>query len=157
MSVQIKLSNDPWCQTEQWRQPIRNIAKPGPLTLQTDTPCSGQDIPNGTPLFEAIHKHLTDLGFSKNGKGYFVEGGLTKQKIRDLHSAQRKDVLKQRQSFVETQGPALVKHFATGREVNPTAIDPEIVEVKPDSLDSRLFRFACLLWSVPVSQGFGGA
>ena len=123
--------------------------------MQSDTPCSGEDTPNGTPLYEVIHKHLTDLGFSKNGKGYFVEGGLTKQKIRDLHSVQRKDVLKQRQSFVESQGPALIKHFATGREVNPTAIDPEIVEVKSDSLDSRLFRFACLLWSVPVSQGFG--
>ena len=137
------------------RRPIRNIAKQGLLTLQNDIPCSGQDIPNGTPLNEVIHNHLTGLGFTKNGKGYFVEGGLTKQKIRDLHSVQRRDVLNQRRSFVETQGPALIRHFATGREVNPTAIDPEIVEVKSDSLDSRLFRFACLLWSVPVSQGFG--
>ena len=49
----------------------------------------------------------------------------------------------------------MIKHFAAGRDVNPTAIDPEIVEVKPESIDSRLFRFASLLWSVPVSQGFG--
>ena len=106
-------------------------------------------------MYETIHSHLTGLGFSKNGKGYYVEGGLTKQKIRDLHSEQRNDILRQRQSFVAAQGPALVKHFAAGRAVNPTAIDPEIVEVKPESLDSRLFRFASLLWSVPVSQGFG--
>ena len=125
------------------------------MTLQTDDPCPGRDIPNGTLLCDVIHEHLTSLGFSKNGKGYFVEGELTKQKIRDLHSAQRKDVLKQRQSFVETQGPALIKYFATGREVDPGAIEPEVVEVKIDSLDARLFRFACLLWSVPVSQGFG--
>ena len=137
------------------RRPIRNVGKAGTLTSQTDTPYSGRDTPNGTPLSEVIHNHLTALGFSKNGKGYFVEGGFTKQKIRDLHSVQRKDILKQRQSFVETQGPALIKHFANGCEVNPAAIDPEIVEVKSDSLDSKLFRFASLLWSVPVSQGFG--
>ena len=116
---------------------------------------NGHDAPSDLHLFETIHDHLTGLGFSKNGKGYYVEGGLTKQKIRDLHSAQRNDILKHRQSFVATQGPALIKHFAAGRDVNPTAIDPEIVEVKPESLDSRLFRFASLLWSVPVSQGFG--
>ena len=116
---------------------------------------NGHDAPSDVHLYETIHNHLTGLGFSKNGKGYYVDGVLTKQKIRDLHSAQRKDILKQRQSFVETQGSALIKHFASGRDVNPTAIDPEIVEVKSESLDSRIFRFACLLWSVPVSQGFG--
>ena len=116
---------------------------------------NGHGAPSDLHLYETIHDHLTGLGFSKNGKGYHVEGGLTKQKIRDVHSAQRNDILKHRQSFVATQGPALIKHFAAGRDVNPTAIDPEIVEVKPESLDSRLFRFASLLWSVPVSQGFG--
>ena len=138
-----------------WRQPIRNLAKAEPLTLQSDSAHNGHEAPSDVPLYEIIHNHLTGLGFSKNGKGYFVEGDLTKQKIRDLHSAQRKDILKQRRSFIETHGQALVKHFATGREINPAAIDPEIVEVRSDSLDSRLFRFACLLWSIPVSQGFG--
>ena len=116
---------------------------------------TGHDASSDRYLYETIHDHLLGLGFSKNGKGYYVEGGLTKQKIRDLHSAQRNDILKQRQSFVASQGPALIKHFATGRDVNPDAIAPEIVEVKSESLDSRLFRFASLLWSVPVSQGFG--
>ena len=116
---------------------------------------NGHDASSDLDLYETIHDHLLGLGFSKNGKGYYVEGGLTKQKIRDLHSAQRNDILKQRQSFVASQGPALIKHFATGRDVNPDAIDPEIIEVKSESLDSRLFRFASLLWSVPVSQGFG--
>jgi len=46
-------------------------------------------------------------------------------------------------------------NFATGKNVDPESIDPELVEVKSGSKESRLFRFACLLWSVPVSQGFG--
>jgi len=138
-----------------WRQPIRNIAQEGPPTLDSGHIGNGHDASSDLHLYDTIHNHLVGLGFSKNGKGYYVEGGLTKQKIRDLHSAQRNDILKQRQSFVSSQGPALIKHFATGRDVNPDAIDPEIVEVKSESLDSRLFRFASLLWSVPVSQGFG--
>ena len=137
------------------RRPIQTITEATLLTSQTGTSCFGEDIPNGKSICEVIHEHLAGLGFSKNGKGYFVEGGLTKQKIRDLHSVQRKDILRQRRSFVETQGAALIKHFATGREINPADISPEIVEVKSDSFDSRLFRFASLLWSVPVSQGFG--
>ena len=138
-----------------WRQPIRNLTQEGPPTLQSGPIGNGHDASSDVHLYETIHNHLTGLGFSKNGKGYYVEGGLTKQKIRDLHSVQRNDILKQRQSFVASQGPALIKHFAAGLDVKPDTIDPEIVEVKSESLDSRLFRFASLLWSVPVSQGFG--
>lgn len=155
MNVQMKPPSEVWANPTGWRQPIRNLADAAPLTLQFDPMLNGHDASNGVHLYETIHDHLTGLGFSKNGKGYYVEGGLTKQRIRDLHSAQRKDVLKQRQSFVAAQGPALIKHFASGWDVDPAAIDPQIVEVKPESLDSRLFRFATLLWSVPVSQGFG--
>jgi hypothetical protein len=46
-------------------------------------------------------------------------------------------------------------NFATGRQIDPESIEPELIEVKPESNESRLFRFACLLWSIPVSQGFG--
>jgi hypothetical protein len=84
-----------------------------------------------------------------------VDGELSKQRIRDLHAAHRQDVLEQNRPFIETYGPELARYFATGAQVDPTSIDPELVEVKADSLESRLFRFSCLLWSVPVSQGFG--
>jgi hypothetical protein len=95
------------------------------------------------------------LGFSKNCDGYFIDEELTKQKIRDLHAAQRLDVLERNRTFISAHGPELADHFATGRQIDPASIDPELVEVTAESLESRLFRFACLLWSVPVSQGFG--
>ena len=123
--------------------------------FSTDPTCPGQSAPDPDRLQDVIHSHLTRLGFSKNGTGYYVEGQLTKQKIRDLHAAQRQDILIQRRSFIETHGATLIQQFANGCEIDADAIEPEVVEVKPDSLDSRLFRFACLLWSVPVSQGFG--
>jgi hypothetical protein len=106
-------------------------------------------------LRRAIHTHLLNLGFSKNCDHYFIDGEITKQRIRDLHAVQRREILSQNLSFIETHGPKLIDHLATGRQVDPVAIAPELVEVKSDSLESRLFRFACLLWSVPVSKGFG--
>jgi hypothetical protein len=116
---------------------------------------STHQILSAVSLRRAIHRHLLNLGFSKNCDGYFVDAELTKQKIRDLHAVQRLENLEQNRSFIEAHGPELVGHFATGRQVDPAAIEPELVEVTSDSVESRLFRFACLLWSVPVSQGFG--
>lgn len=123
--------------------------------METDSKSPNQHNVDGTSLEKDIHSHLLNLGFSKNGKGYFVDGDLTKQKIRDLHAAQRLEVLEQRRPFVERHGSELAEHFASGDQIDPESIDPQLVQVTPDSLESRLFRFACLLWSVPVSQGFG--
>jgi hypothetical protein len=115
------------------------------------TSCS----PSSSALHRTIHAQLRKTGFSKNGKGYIIDGELTKQRIRDLHSIKRIEVLQRNRDFIEQYGPELVKNFATGRQVDPESIDPELVEVAPKSIESRLFRFASLLWSVPVSQGFG--
>ena len=123
--------------------------------MVTDNLSPSCDNADGVSLERAIHSHLLSLGFSKNGSGYFVDGILTKQKIRNLHAAQRLDILERQRGFVETHGSELEEHFASGSQIDPTSIDPELVEVLPESLESRLFRFACLLWSVPVSQGFG--
>ncbi|HET9066738.1 MAG TPA: Druantia anti-phage system protein DruA [Gemmatimonadales bacterium] len=102
-----------------------------------------------------IHTHLIDLGFTKDGHGYFVEGELSKQKIRDLHAVHRHDIVAQHRDFVEAEWSDLSHWFSTGKTLNPEAIDPELVEVKAGSQESRLFRLASLLWSIPVSQGFG--
>lgn len=108
-----------------------------------------------TSLQREIHEHLLGLGFTKNCNGYFLEGDVSKQRIRDLHSAHREGVLRQNHAFVQMHAGELIKFFASGRHVDPSAIDPELVEVKADTMESRLFRLASLLWSVPVSQGFG--
>lgn len=102
-----------------------------------------------------IHTHLVGLGFTKNGHGYFVDGELSKQRVRDLHAVHRQEILARHRDFVEAEWCDLARWFSTGKQVDPEAIDPELVEVEAGSQESRLFRFASLLWSVPVSQGFG--
>lgn len=105
-------------------------------------------------LLSEVDSHLRDLGFSRNGKGYFVEN-MTKQKVRDLHSAQRLERSEQNQKFVEEHRIELITKFAHGKDICPKSLNPTLVEVKPGSFEARLFRFATMLWSVPVSQGFG--
>ncbi len=48
-----------------------------------------------------------------------------------------------------------LEEIANGDEVDPANIRPELVEARSDARTGDLFRFASLLWSVPVSQGYG--
>ncbi len=135
--------------------PDSAVFQEGHLSAGANGSSLSSDRADGASLKSAIHEHLLNLGFSRNGSGYFVDGVLTKQKIRNLHAAQRVDILERHRSFVETHGTELARHFASGSQVDTGSISPRLVPVLPGSLESRLFRFASLLWSVPVSQGFG--
>lgn len=122
------------------------------MTTDASSPANG--IPSVESLRESIDRHLRDLGFSRNCKGYFVNEELTKQKIRDIYASHRLETLRQNRPFVEAHGQELSDHFASGARVDPAAIRPKLIEVKNES-QARLFRFACMLWSIPVSRGFG--
>jgi hypothetical protein len=79
----------------------------------------------------------------------------SKETIRNLHRAQRGDLLKKEKKFVEKSWPELKRYFADGAEVVAERIDPELELIKAATWQSDLFRLACLTWSVPVSQGYG--
>jgi len=123
--------------------------------MKNENPGLDHCSPSTSALRQAIHAQLNKLGFTKKGKGYVIEGQLNKQRIRDFHSGKRIEVLEKNKGFIEQYGPELVMNFATGRQVDPESIAPELIEVKPNSNESLLFRFASLLWSIPVSKGFG--
>ena len=103
----------------------------------------------------ALHVHLLNIGFAKATDGYFIDGDLTKQRVRNIHQAHRLDVLRKNREFAEEHKDTLEGHFASGHDIDPSRIDAELVEVKANTLEARLFRFATLSWSIPVSQGFG--
>src|SRR5579883_2655262 len=79
----------------------------------------------------------------------------TKDVVRSRHAAQRAEVRESEQQFLTCYGRALLPHFAEGREIIPDAVDPYLSLVRADTEDARLFRLATLLWSVPVSRGYG--
>ena len=112
-------------------------------------------MPNADALRQALDAHLTGIGFSKNGSGYRPPEELSKQKIRDLHSGHRRENLEQHRKFINEEGSRFASYFADGSNLDPAKIEPELVEVSSGSVEARLFRFATLLWSIPVSRGFG--
>ncbi len=79
----------------------------------------------------------------------------TKELVRARHAAQRVAYRESEQQFLVRYGRSLLSHFADGHEVIPDAIDPQISLVVSDTEDAALFRLATLLWSVPVSRGYG--
>ena len=106
-------------------------------------------------LKKKIRRHLRALGFQKMADGALKVKGSGKGVIRGLHSSQRRDRLKTNKNFLAQRAPALLKHFALGREVEPTNIAPVLERIHASTWQAELFRLASLTWSVPVSNGFG--
>src|SRR5438105_2988323 len=106
-------------------------------------------------LRHAVQRRLLSLGFHKDGDGYSLPPYLTKQHIRELHRPSRRALHAADRSFIKEHTFSLLRYFADGHEIAPAAIEPELVEVAPGTDEADLFRLATVLWSVPVSGGFG--
>ena len=72
-----------------------------------------------------------------------------------MHQSQRRDIQAREMAAIGGKLQELMQHFANGEDVHPDAIDPELIPVRGAGLNSELFRLATLLWSVPVSKGYG--
>ena len=106
-------------------------------------------------LKKRLRSHLRLLGFTKNDDGILTPPGSGKDVIRTIHSVQRDDRLAVNQHFLAERFSQLIKHFASGKEVEPTRITRVLQRVTSGTWESDLFRMAGLTWSVPVSNGFG--
>lgn len=98
-----------------------------------------------------MRRHLEAIGLN----GSHSHGTLSKDAIRDIHRFHR-DAARQRiHRALGTKIHQCLEEIANGDEVDPTTIHPELVEARSDARTGELFRFASLLWSIPVSQGYG--
>jgi len=84
-----------------------------------------------------------------------TNGILSKDNIRASHSNQRSDIFEREYKVLAPYWDRLLSHIANGDEVTPDTISPELIPVSSEDETGRLFRFASLLWSVPVSHGYG--
>ena len=78
-----------------------------------------------------------------------------KESVRTTHALQRKERIKDETTFLRTNSAKLIDYFADGTDVDPARISPRLQIIRSDSVESDLFRFASLTWSVPVSRGYG--
>ena len=112
---------------------------------------------NRYKLRAAILSSLKSQGFKMRKKSsYEILPPSTKKKvIRSLYIHARDAKLKSNIDFLKSNFPALCRFFANGEQIDLNSFTPVLVPVEGGTENSRLFRFASLLWSVPVSQGFG--
>lgn len=79
----------------------------------------------------------------------------SKDAIRAYHAVQRADFRIRHCKFVTQYGERLLHHFANGDEVEVDKVDPVLCPITKDGEDNALFRLSTLLWSIPVSPGYG--
>ena len=118
------------------------MAKP----TTVETPPIDRDLLRG-----AIQRHLEAIGLN----GSTSSGFLAKDAIRDIHRLHREDAQNRIRRALGNKVERLLGEVANGDEVEPGNIRPELVEARAGTRTGDLFRFATLLWSVPVSQGYG--
>jgi hypothetical protein len=106
-------------------------------------------------LKRAFRLHLNELGFTRKRNGWLQPAANDKEAIRTLHRHQRKDKLNRETVFIQKNHDKLLRYFADGAEIDPKRIRPLLIEVKSKTVEADLFRFATLLWSIPVSEGYG--
>ena len=78
-----------------------------------------------------------------------------KDEIRLQHALQRAGALQNEQAFIQRWWPRLKSSFADGDSLDLQRLRPTLEPVQADQPSGALFRLASLLWSAPVSRGFG--
>lgn len=106
-------------------------------------------------LKKRFRRHLKSLGFTKSGDGVLTPPGTGKETIRTIHGAHREERLAASAKFISDKLPKLLKHFASGDDIDVAKISPVLERISSDTPEGDLFRLASLTWSVPVSNGFG--
>lgn len=106
-------------------------------------------------LKRRLRRHIRKIGFHKTTEGALAIEGSGKSVIRALHEQQRYDLLEKNRVFMAQRSPILLRHFATGPEVQPNKVMPVLERIVSGTWQSELFRLASLTWSIPVSNGFG--
>jgi hypothetical protein len=108
-----------------------------------------------TRLRRGIRQSLKAQGFNLRGSVVSFRQRHDKRSIRKRHKhAVDKRIILARLSL-EKEEDKLLSFLASGHEVDPAHIVPRLHKVEPDTIESKLFKYACLHWSIPVSDGYG--
>lgn len=106
-------------------------------------------------LRRRVRAHLRELGFTKDADGTLVPPNLNKEGYRELHTPHREERLQSESAFLKSHSGSLIDHFACGGTIDVNRLQIRLELIDRGTWQSNLFRFATLLWSIPVSYGFG--
>ena len=102
-----------------------------------------------------IRESLEQQGFEIKENQVCLPSDLDKGKIRSLHAESVRHKIEERKKGLVRHEPLLLQRLASGTDIVPDKIYPELIEVRSGSEDELLFRYASLHWSIPVSSGYG--
>ncbi len=103
----------------------------------------------------AIWRSLRTQGFRIEGNRVSFRRRRDKKSIRKRHEHAVAKRIALAERTLANHENTLLACIASGHEVNPREIKPRLVQVGPDTFESKLFRYACLHWSIPISEGYG--
>ena len=78
-----------------------------------------------------------------------------RSRLRDAHRRQRAQRDSGEQAWLDARLDRLLGYFAESCDIDVPRIRPTLVPVRASTPEGDLFRAATLLWSVPVSRGYG--
>ena len=78
-----------------------------------------------------------------------------KDLIRRVHTPAKRERLIKNKKFLDKNEDKLINFFADGKDIDIKNFKARLEVVSNETITSDLFRYATLLWSVPVSNGFG--
>lgn len=110
------------------------------------------------PLMEAgdaIRRSLKKQGFTVTAESVRPPTLDTKEKIRAVHQLSVEHKQDVARTQLQRRESELLNFIANGSEVEIDKISPRIEFVQSGSVGERLFRYATLHWSIPVSAGYG--
>ena len=110
---------------------------------------------NRISLVRKIKSSLRTQGFRVTESRVLPPKNLDKDTIRSLHSTAVEHRIAESASGLRRHEESLLSFIANGSELDPLAIRPALVEVKSKSHEERLFRYASLHWTIPISSGYG--
>lgn len=106
-------------------------------------------------LKRKVRAHFKRLGFLKAPDGTLLPPNLDKQSYRDMHAHQRDSRLDANRAWIDDRAGPLIKHFASGADLDVARITPRIEVVRSGTWQSNLFRLASYYWRIPISEGYG--
>ncbi len=106
-------------------------------------------------LRREVEKNLIGQGYRiKNDLIHFNEKD--RKEIRGLHKISRAERIKENIDFIQSFMPDAVAHIRDRSDIEISKIAPRLIEVKPKSKESRLFRWWNLAWwSLPHEKAYG--
>ncbi len=135
-----------------WRVLRYENQKPDGLFIRSN---SKYDLLKRVNLRKRVKKELESNGFGFSHGKIIRPKMENKKDIRRLHASSRSDKYQKNKDFLEKKEEKLLTFFANGDEIDIEKFWPKLEVVEANTLQSDIFRYATLIWSVPVSQGFG--